>query len=755
MSQPSPSTSITNTRSSEPDRRKHVCARCARAFARREHLTRHERSHTKEQPFRCPICPQAFTRRDLLTRHNRLSHQAVGSSHEPAATAANMVMRQEAHDAATVLNEIDIQSTRQQLTNVDLLSGDEPSLSNAPLPGHYFDNAFLDDSSIVDAGFLLPSHDELFSHCSSNPLPPFDFAQENAFTTTWPTYGTAESVTDHAPFSPQSDTRVHLVPGLAREPSGLGIAQHDHVSSTCMEGMVLKLRELDAVIPSERTLPSRHVLNRFLRNYMRGFHKHYPILHLASLRLNEAPVELVLAMAALGAQYSLERAAGFELFYWAKDIALQRHFRQQQARSRLSRTDQEGLKDSKSQLHAIQTFLLLMASSMWSKDAPSSDEALSLRGILERLVNQAVPEDSNDAPTEDWAGWIKAESVRRVRLVVFCFFNLQTLLFDIPPAMLAHKLHDELPCSEEAWEASSAGIWRKNIERASPHKSFSAIYTALFAGPSCEELPLGFSPLAAHGMIHAIIQRIWLLRQTASPTNVHNQLADFEVSSLEMSLERWQATWERDTEASPMPLDGQATMNFTSVALFRLAHTHVHLNFGMLPDMMASWDPGLIAMKFLQLPAVARNTHTSRVALNCAHGLSIPVRLGINFVSRTQVFFYSNQYALCSLRSALYLTKWLEIVQAPHQYRHTTPDEVKVLEFLAELLDEADSSFDAKSLLTRTNRLAAALLRLHGKIFRDDSIWEFIGLIGSSLNAYADLLEQTDMQQEFILVDQA
>ncbi|KAM5378818.1 hypothetical protein ACJZ2D_004291 [Fusarium nematophilum] len=53
----------------------HVCGTCQRSFARSEHLKRHERSHTKEKPFKCPECTRCFPRRDLLKRHQQKLHQ--------------------------------------------------------------------------------------------------------------------------------------------------------------------------------------------------------------------------------------------------------------------------------------------------------------------------------------------------------------------------------------------------------------------------------------------------------------------------------------------------------------------------------------------------------------------------------------------------------------------------------------------------------------------------------------------------------
>ncbi|XP_046660766.1 zinc finger protein 460-like isoform X3 [Homalodisca vitripennis] len=46
-----------------------VCGVCGAAHIRKEHLDRHQLTHTDERPYACPLCPKAFKHNEHLSRH--------------------------------------------------------------------------------------------------------------------------------------------------------------------------------------------------------------------------------------------------------------------------------------------------------------------------------------------------------------------------------------------------------------------------------------------------------------------------------------------------------------------------------------------------------------------------------------------------------------------------------------------------------------------------------------------------------------
>lgn len=114
------------------------------------------------------------------------------------------------------------------------------------------------------------------------------------------------------------------------------------------------------------------------------------------------------------------------------------------------------------------------------------------------------------------------------------------------------------------------------------------------------------------------------------------------------------------------PNNENGPIPFTSSALLVIAYVRLSLNIGSYRH-LESRDPEIIASGLSQLPDIERNELLLSALLYSTHALSIPVRLGIDRVARSQAFFWSVQHAISSFECAIFLGKWLCSLSRPLQ----------------------------------------------------------------------------------------
>lgn len=533
------------------------------------------------------------------------------------------------------------------------------------------------------------------------------------------------------------------------------------VSVDCRQHILEELAKFPNCVDSSFVLPSRHALSRLITGYFQNFHDHYPVFHVPTLMLETLNVELLLSITALGARYTMEVELGVELYRVARSVALARISNNQENkdsvfqgvaeldifRSHSERSTSNS--EPSSTVQMMQTLLLLIAMSSWHKHEPAAADALSIRSVLHSIVQDCGKALPPEPVVDDWKSWIQMETVKRTHLVIFCFFNIHTILFDLPPMMLTNELMLDLPCSEKEWKACTEQKWREACsETGNVRLDFRDAYSSLF---TCNHRPKvsarlkteGFSALGGYALIHAVIQQIWLVRNGRMPTDEHdgNSLSKNEMKTFERALKRWTSFWELNKESSMDPLNPHGPLPFTSTALLRLAYIRLNMDLGPVRA-LNSWDPHVVASCLHQSPGAQRGDQMTRAALHCAHALSIPVKLGINYVARTQMIHWSNQHALCSLECAVLLAKWLESVTGQSAADSTTLAEQRVLEFTAQLVAEAKYKTSYESLLEQRTKLSSLVVRLWAELYQSKCVWQTVNLIGQSLNIYADLLEQ-------------
>ncbi|KAF3896984.1 C2H2 transcription factor (AmdA) [Trichophyton interdigitale] len=629
-----------------------------------------------------------------------------------------------------------------------------------------------------------------------------------AQTTTTPT-APAAAAADEAPSFSNFGSRLPSLQPEAQD-SDAGTSEHNSqprpawdISTQEHQLFTARLEDFAHVLPKNFVRPSRHALSRYMAGYISGLNEHLPFIHVPTLSVARCPPELTLALAAAGSHYRFENSRGIELFHAAKAILLERlrrrdsrrtttttippnpqwgpnstprasssvvsnpsnsPFPQQQFIPFMDNTSLPG-EDAEGQMEIIRTFLLLTIFASWESHPDILRDMLALQSTLARLVRdhglKESPATTTPPESLSWPDWSRLEADRRTKLVVYCFFNLHSIMYNIPPLILNSELNLNMPCSADEWKASTASQWRR-IRRPSSDtnttpssfqdalanlftKSAAAATTTTTSPPSNP-----VSPLGNYVLIHAIIQQIFFARQLclSAPSMAGTSLRPDDLAVMGSSLSAWKRGWRQTPESSIDPQNPAGPIAFTSTALLGLAYIRLHLDLGPCRRLVTQ-DPVQIAHALNDSPPLTRSSRLIMALLHSAHALSIPVRLGIDFVARTHSFFWSIQHSICSLECAFLLSRWLLSIPATQHDQGLSDHERKLLLWVKGMIDETDMSSSVSAateaeLITDPalmRRLSVAVVRVWSRTFKGNTSWPIVDLIGASLEIYADLLD--------------
>lgn len=603
---------------------------------------------------------------------------------------------------------------------------------------------------------------------------------------------------DPAMSEPQQDGPKETDIDAANGSNDVKSKEIDEIPSSDREKFISKLEDFVSVLPKSFLPPSQHSLSRYLAGFVNGFHEHLPFMHVPSLNVSQLAPELVLALAAVGAQYRFENARGIELFYAAKAVVMEQIRRRDSSsmpelgvhRSgsissapdasweplgqadnpyQFASSPMYSASDGEARMEIIRALLLLTAFATWERHRELMREALAFQSILARLVREAgLHETEPPAPPAEitWEQWVKREGDKRTKLIVFCFFNLHSIAWNVPPLILNTELRLDLPEPADEWKASSEEEWRAlHLANNPTPVPFQDAFARLFSREIPDDAQSLVTPLGHYVLIHALIQQIFFARQLSMP-GAGLRLDD--LGALEGALAVWKAGWKRTPESSLDPQNPNGPVAFTSTALLGLAYIRLHVDLGPCRQ-LESRDPMQVATALHSTPRLQRSPRLIMALLHSAHALSIPVRLGIDFVAKTQTFFWSIQHSLCSLECAYLLSKWLSAI--PASLAQSEPalstHERKLLFWVKSMLDDTDlaKSSDApkqtneqqdhvnQALDNNNNegleydaakmkQLSIAVVRVWAKTFKGNTSWAIVDLIGSSLDLYGDMLEK-------------
>ncbi|KAI1854776.1 hypothetical protein JX265_002413 [Neoarthrinium moseri] len=776
-----------------------TCEYCGRTFKRSEHKERHVRTHTKEKPFVCH-CSAAFTRRDLLTRHQRITshssqdNRSQDSRDQDAGSEQSDQPVVEADMAAAVsLSDMSMNPWNHQLAN-----GHAPDLPQQVLsqpfqqpllPQEYFDpgqaiagyDHFRDFANFLDGVGLPPEWSPYFSA----PEPEEDLVdpqlREPGTDAATPIPRTGRSGSPFSTWLPSAPhgSRIAEVNSDNR-PRGVDTdSQPFRVTEDQHARLAVYLDSFRGVVNDEFVLPSRHALTRYITSYFQGFHLHMPFIHQQTWRVLDSPLELVLAIATMGAQYSFEHRNSERLFQAGKAVLLERLLHESEkfgpkTSSFLSMHNYyplgaRALSSSRPKrdsgpwepVDTVRALIILMGYATWERKEKFVAEAFSLQSLLVQVLRDVglLERSDPDSPMESaspqtaWLAWVRQESVRRTKLIAFTFLHTHSVAYNVYPVLRSNEIHLRLPCSTGEWRALNAVQWkaaRRDLRK--EQLNFQDALSLLLRHDGSAPLDPIPTPLGNYCLLHGLLQRIHIVRDLSLPIMDHSaSLPGEEVNKLERGLRSWTSGWQQQTESSLDPNNENGPIPFTSSSLLALAYVRIYLNLGPYRQ-LETRDPSRVARALYRSPRVDRSNGVISALLYATHALSIPVRLGVDRVARSQAFFWSVRHSLSGLECAVLLSKWLHSVSEFVDEVPLTDSEDRILHWVRCVVEEAFAvvDFEEDEPIPQSDpaSLSLAVLKIWAHFFKSNTQWPFINIIGRSLEAYREMLVRGNTQQQ-------
>lgn len=116
--------------------------------------------------------------------------------------------------------------------------------------------------------------------------------------------------------------------------------------------------------------------------------------------------------------------------------------------------------------------------------------------------------------------------------------------------------------------------------------------------------------------------------------------------------------WQQAPESNIDPANENGPVPFTSSSMLGLAYSRLNLNLGPFRQ-LETRDPSIIAEALGRSPPLRNSGSIIPALIYAIHSFSIPVRLGLDYVARSQAFFWSVRHALSSFECVVLLSKWL------------------------------------------------------------------------------------------------
>lgn len=137
------------------------------------------------------------------------------------------------------------------------------------------------------------------------------------------------------------------------------------------------------------------------------------------------------------------------------------------------------------------------------------------------------------------------------------------------------------------------------------------------------------------------------------------------------ALHFWKSAWRRDPGSTLDPQNIDGPLPFTSISFLALAFTRLHFDLGPYRQ-LETRDPEAMAVGLELASPPGREPRVITALLHAVHTMSVPVRMGVDYVARSQMFFWSCQHSICALECGVFVWKWLQQVNSQEGHASLT-----------------------------------------------------------------------------------
>lgn len=384
--------------------------------------------------------------------------------------------------------------------------------------GHFNDvnffELFPDDFLPMDLPSLPPVSDELGPSPVHNDFPESDLRARTEY---------YQSPGGHHSPSHDNSNSLNRLPKVVKEPrERLPLFKlDDNKRRMIMEDLASNMSNRQ---DHDQLLPTASLLQAFMNTYISSFHPHFPIFHLPTFKVNEAPNPLILSMCAIGALYRLERNTALILWEIAQQMSDFEAYpatpleRRPSTHSSPSDAIRPVCTPRQRPLWVVQSKLLQSFFGSFSGDpviVRRTYESLGLQANEYRLRMLALIPKMRRKKEPTWHEWVRRETSKRLLYGMFILSSLISITYGMPPGLvLMQDAEIEMPDDESLWNAKTADEWqrafdaRKIFRKSSVNEALGRLMYGKDA-EDCAPDTWEWSPFATLIVMHAVAIHMW------------------------------------------------------------------------------------------------------------------------------------------------------------------------------------------------------------------------------------------------------